>query len=74
MTKSQHSEEHLTKGILQLPNKITPFLLIAYYLLERFPGNRTILIFNPNNLMNSLIDLPLVARGYLNTRLSQNIF
>jgi len=73
--KITKQQEALAKGILQLLNKIAPALLIIYYLLfERFPGNGTILIFNTNNLMNGLVNLPLIVRSQLNSNLIQQVF
>jgi hypothetical protein len=48
----------LTHSLPELLDKIAPFLLVTnYLLLERPPGNRTILVFHSDNLVNSLIDL-----------------
>jgi hypothetical protein len=67
--------KHLTNSILQLLDKIAPFLLVTHYLLlERSPGNRAIFVLNSNNLMNRPVDFFPIARGHLNTGLSQNIF
>ena len=65
----------LTHSFPELLNKIAPFLLVTHYLLfERSPGNGAILVFDSDNLMNRLVDFFPIARSYLNTSLSQNVF
>jgi hypothetical protein len=67
--------QSLTHNLPELLGKIAAFLLIANYLLLKcFPGNRAIFVLNANNLMNRPVDFLLVARSYLNTGLSQNVF
>jgi len=49
---------------LQLPDKVLLFLLIAHnILLELFPGVAAVLIGNPDNFVDCLVDLFLIGWG-----------
>ena len=65
----------LTHSLPELLDKIAMFLLVTHHLLlERSQGNGAIFVLNSNNLMNRPVDFLPIARGHLNTSLSQNIF